>query len=284
MKTKYLYFSCAWLCATLALSQIPNGSFETWTNKDPDNWETSNTNSNSNIVSVTKVGSAKAGSNAMKLSAWAYQGFTFGPIAICPHSNSYFPYAGHPTMITGWYMASLQGGDKMMVSGALRKSHGTIGGGVSYFTTNTSVYQQFQVPISYTSTANSDSATMVVTLFSQSGGGTDLNPASYVIIDDIQFSNGTPNGVSELSKEKKIRLKQDLQTGLLRIEFDLIQSGPVNLFMCDLQGRVVREILSGNQDPGKFRVDHQMDDLPPAMYLLKLETVDGAVTAKVFSY
>src|SRR5262245_58678806 len=121
MKTKYLILACTFLRASIVLAQVPNGSFESWATADPDNWQTSNTTNAGSIISVTKVGSAKAGSNAMKLAAWTYQGFVFGPIAICPKSNSFFQYSGQPGMVTGWYTSNLLGGDKVMISGVLRK-------------------------------------------------------------------------------------------------------------------------------------------------------------------
>src|SRR5262245_56813618 len=132
MKTNYVLIGFTLLRSVLLQAQVPNNSFENWNSTDPDNWQTSNTINGNSIVSVTKVNSAKAGSNAMKLATWSYQGFVFGPVAICPKSNSFFPYSGQPGMITGWYTSNLQGGDKMMISGVLRKNGGTIAGGSTY--------------------------------------------------------------------------------------------------------------------------------------------------------
>jgi hypothetical protein len=281
MKTKYMLLTAACLRTAFIVAQIPNGSFENWTGVDPDSWQTSNTNNGTNMISVTKVSTAKSGANAMKLSTWSSQGFVFAPVAICPHNNAYFKYAGHPTMITGWYMANLQGGDQMVVSGVLRNGHSSIGGCFTTYTNSTNVYQQFQAPITYTGQLNSDSASMIVTIMGANGGGTNLNPASYIVVDDVQFSNGTLTGIEAQGGYLYLGIFHNPQLRSVRVQYQVTNAGQVNVSLYDVEGRLVKNVLTAIQEPGKYRVDEDLSGIGPGIYLLKVESQDGVAAGRV---
>jgi hypothetical protein len=283
MKNNYFFLACCFM-AFKSFAQIPNSSFETWNNPDPANWETSNVNGGS-VINVTQVTNAHAGSKAMRLQAWTYQGYVFSAVAVCPANGNFFPNVGQPLTITGWYISNLLGGDKVMVSAALQKNNTTISGASVTFSNTTSVYQQFSATFVYSNQQNSDSAAVTVGLFASNGGGVGLNPGSYVIVDDLQFGSSLPTGINENGNEKES--ESELLIGLnhsensLKMIYSLPNESNVKIQLQDLTGKVIKDMLTTQQQAGTYRIIESTEGLDSGIYLVKLETGDKILVKKI---
>ncbi len=65
------------------------------------------------------------------------------------------------------------------------------------------------------------------------------------------------------------------------IEFSLPAAGPVHLAVFDLLGRRVRTLLSGNMQPGVYRVTFEAAGLAAGVYVCRLETEGLAASRKM---
>ena len=66
-----------------------------------------------------------------------------------------------------------------------------------------------------------------------------------------------------------------------RIVFTLPQSGEVRLDVYDLQGRHIRQLLTGVQPAGEREVIFEADDLSAGVYFYRLETGQFSATRKM---
>jgi hypothetical protein len=80
---------------------------------------------------------------------------------------------------------------------------------------------------------------------------------------------------------QSLRMSHDRQNEIIRLEYDVAITGTVSLSIRDLQGRLVRNILSAQQEYGTYRIDEEIGSLAPAVYVLKLETPSGAAVVKL---
>jgi len=283
MKNNYFLLACC-IIACKSFAQIPNSGFETWNNPEPANWQTSNNNSGG-VINVTQVTNAHSGSKAMKLQAWSYQGFVFSPVAVCPSNGNFFPYVGQPTTLTGWYISNLMGGDEVTVNGALQKNGSTIGGATITFTNTTSVYQQFSASFFYSDQQNSDNAAVTVGIFTSNDGGVGLNPGSYVIVDDLQFSSGLPTGIeqneNENDKQNELLVNVNASENSLKVIYSISNDSDAKIQLQDITGKVIRTLISIPQQPGTYRIIETMEGLDSGIYLVKLETENKTVVKKV---
>jgi hypothetical protein len=279
MKNNSFFLICC-IVTCKSFAQIPNSSFETWNNPDPVNWETSNNNTGG-VINVTQVNNAHSGSKAMKLQAWTYQGFVFSAVAVCPSNGGFFAYAGQPVTLTGWYISNLLGGDKVSVNAVLQKNNNTTGAATVSFSNTTSVYQQFSTSFIYTNQQNSDSAAVTVGLFTSNGGAVNLNSASYVIVDDLQFSSSLPTGMSQNEKENELLLNLNLSENSLKVFYTLPNEADVKIQLQDITGKVIKNMINIPQQPGTYRIIENVEELDRGIYLVKLETGNKTIIKKV---
>jgi hypothetical protein len=261
-------------------AQIPNAGFETWSGSDPSNWQTSNNNSAS-VINVTQVSPGHSGTNAMKMAAWTYQGFVFSAVATCPATGNFFIYAGHPLSFTGWYKSNLVNGDRVTFNAVLQQNNTSIAAAGFTVTNTTSVFQQFTGSFTYSGSQNSDSAAIAIGLFTSSGGASGLNAASYIIIDDLQFS-ATPAGIHELSAEKEdlLTVAMDL-SGDVRVIYSVTGRNKTKLSLYDITGKMIKVLVDEEQGKGTYRTFVSTEDLTKGLYFIRLESGEYCTARKV---
>lgn len=280
MKKSTFLISISITCGT-CLGQIPNAGFESWGNPDPVGWQTSNNNSG-NVINVTQVSPGHSGSSAMKLAAWSYQGFVLASVATCPAVGDAFPFSGHPLSFTGWYKSNLVGGDEVTITTELQQGGNGIGGTSLTLTNTTNVFQQFSGSLIYSGNQNADSAVIAIGLFTSNGGGVGLNASSYIIVDDLSFSN-VATGITENKADgENSFLKAAMNgTGELRISYQIKTPGKIKLNLFDITGKQVRTLLDLEQQSGIYRIDEPVTGLMNGVYLVRLESENGVLVRKV---
>ncbi len=262
MKTQFIIIVALILLSSLGVAQVPNPSFESWAGGKPTGWSYTNLG---NLTNVTQTNSAHTGSSAVKLDG-------FGGIQ-CPGApNANFPITQVPFALTGWFKSNFTGADYLGVFTSLSKNGAIIGSASLDIYTVTSVYQKFGMIISYSVPGDPDSAYVS---FAISGAN------SSAIVDDVDFDY-YPTGIEMLTsgKVELLKLINNPTQNELRIEYHNEKAGYVKLFLCDLNGKVIKTCLDQYQGSGQFRVDESLESIEEGIYLVRLETSSGFLTQK----
>jgi hypothetical protein len=178
-----------------SFAQIPNGSYENWTNGNPDSW--SPNNFFPDLITVTSTTDAHDGSFALKGEVVSYNGGAVPPNVTPTSSNNLgFSITRHYVDLTGWYKSDLIGSNVGTVAIVIYHSSGlSIGYGFAYLPAAAN-YTRFTIPISYTS--NYPAATAHITFSMADSTGSGFNVGSNFIIDALELEQIT--GVEEMSR------------------------------------------------------------------------------------
>ncbi|MEZ4919825.1 MAG: T9SS type A sorting domain-containing protein [Saprospiraceae bacterium] len=69
---------------------------------------------------------------------------------------------------------------------------------------------------------------------------------------------------------------------MLNIQYDVPQEGVCNMYLRDLNGRMVQHLLSSkNHASGSFQIQADLSDLQAGVYLLTLQSAQGAITQRI---
>ncbi len=276
MKKLLLSFLAAGI--TLYLNaQIPNPDFETWPGTDPAGWVTSNNNAGS-VINVTQSVSAHAGSSAVRMDSWTYMGFQFASAIGSPDVGSFFPYVGQPTCLTGWYISNFVATDNAQLLVDLRQGGSSIAAGGITLNNNTTVYQQFFIPIVYGTVTNSDSAAIAFTV-RDSMGPAFSHAGTYMIIDDIQFTNCSAGIETENTAIKN--LYPNPATEQITFEYLVGSTGRITVELLDLNGKLLSNCYTGDQTPGIYKLNVPVATLAKGSYLIRLTSNEGIRVEKL---
>jgi len=183
LKRTLLLLVCL-LIGTNLFSQIPNGSFENWTNGSPDSWTANNFPPD--LIPVTSTTDAYDGIYAMKGEVVSYNGGAVPP-NVTPSNTSGlgFPINSRYVDLTGMYKSTLIGLDVGTISILIYHSSGlSIGYGFAYLPAAAN-YTRFTIPISYT--ANYPAARAHITFSMVDSTGVGFNVGSNIIIDALEL-------------------------------------------------------------------------------------------------
>lgn len=272
------------ISASLFAQQVPNGGFESWTNMgsydDPTNWITSNNNS-ANVVDVVQSNNAHGGSYAVRINTLNVQNFIIGGVLAAPSVGNFFPISNpNVNAVTGWYISNFVGGDKLKVIAAMRQGSTTVGGNTDYITNNTTVYQQFTFPMTFSQQGVADSSALAFDEVTATGGTTGLNANTYVILDDVDYIITT--GIEDQERTTAIRsIYPNPSSGTTWIEYSVADNTMVTLELCDISGRLIQTLVSQQQIPGNYRVAVDAFTLAHGLYMVRLNTGNTCTSMKL---
>jgi hypothetical protein len=238
---KHLLFSAACFLFTNGLhaQTIPNGDFEAWNPgpgyEDPDQWSTLNPFSVTGLpVTVTKSLNAQSGSYAMHLETKATSTDTIPAIAWLGGAGGRgLPYTQRPGTFNAYVQYYPSSNDSAFIFVEFWKNSGSamiIGTTWMLFTTNVSTYQQFSMPIGWTSSMSPDSVRIVV--FASSGYSP--KPGSILLLDNISFSGSA--GIDDPAGHVSISVFPNPASDAVRFESPETIS---SIELYDLSGRMV---------------------------------------------
>lgn len=168
-----------------SLAQIPNSSFESWTNSVPDDWTTNSLPPT--LLPVSQTTDAHSGTYAVKGQVVNYMGNIIAPI-IFPVAtvNDGFPISQSYLNLSGWYKASMIASDALSIQISLTDaSNSIVAFGFAYLLSNVS-FEEFNTPMSYIS-ANPPVAAKITIAIIDSSTSTG-HVGSNFIVDDLTFS------------------------------------------------------------------------------------------------
>jgi hypothetical protein len=197
MKKQLVLLAISCLCLSVhAQQQLPNGSFENWSqNEDlpydePDTWFGTSVNCMGTpftcSASTLKVTDAHAGSYAAKLVNLANIGIggsMKGQLIYTPDMPGYEVFTSKPKTFNGFYKFTNAGSDEITVSVTLIDAdEQPVAYGETILTETKSAYTQFNLPIQYFSSS------AVTGIYVEIAFNEDADAASTFIVDDLSFT------------------------------------------------------------------------------------------------
>jgi hypothetical protein len=253
MKKLSLLFT-ALVCGTCAFAQIPNNSFETWTDMGtyimPNGWDQLNaTTATTSVFTCEKGMPGAAGPYYIKLTSKTVPGFGVAPgVAVSGQINlttyqpkSGFAYTARPANLTGSWQYMAYGSDQGSVSVLLTKWNTALSkrDTVSYTSQALSgmvmSWSTFTIPLTYMTTATPDSAIIVLA----ASGSTPVN-LSYLYVDNLAFSGTVTNGVTAINSNiADAAIFPNPASNRITVSYNSASAGPVSINIMDLNGRTV---------------------------------------------
>jgi len=268
MKSIYLFFGFLLICI-YAQAQIPNASFENWTDGSPDGWTTNN---NTDYQWITQDNSAHAGTSGAKSSVLNIGVPVISPLALGTNAEGAHTNIA-PEAIHGWYILNSVSGDYMnAVAGMLNSSGGT-GVGDLNITEPSSVYKEFIINMQYLSgVPNGDSIELVFSIFG-AGASYDVHDGSYFVVDDLSYGAQGTTGVNEVGTGYNDAIENIYpapSNGLTNIIYSVSENQKVQVEILNELGQTVKEVLDTDQTPGRYKAQTNNSDLPAGVYFVQL--------------
>lgn len=282
MKTRILLpFAFGVFCAGTSLAQVPNGGFEDWsivdtTYLDPNGWITFN-----DLTSLAgALPSCEQGSPGAVGSYYATVttrntifGLFPGLIISGDTAHAGFPLSSRPAALTGQWQYGIQPLDTGAVIVYLTKWNTTtqhsdsVGGGAAQLLGSHSGWHSMNIPITYISAADPDTAYILV--------ASSLNApveGSFVKVDALAF--GVSTGVAQLDQVPGLRIWPSPAMD----QVNVAAADPISdVNVLDLTGRTVLAKAMGRE-----QATLGIADLPTGRYLMQVHMVDGRCQVRSF--
>jgi len=258
---------------TLAVAQVPNGSFEVWSNDAPSGWATPNA---PNLpLLVTQSANAKTGSFAAKgeVAQWSPD-VVVSPFIQSGDDASGFPYTQRPVKFTGSYTFAPAGNDRFSISVVLMKGDDLVGLAARTFSGATSEYRDFEIPFEYLNNDTPDRCIATVMIIGPELGS-DYHLGSSFLVDDLNFSDSPVAVEEEAVNPVQFNLQQNYPNPFnpsTVISYELPVAGNVTLTVYNSLGETVKTLVNGQMESGIHQVTFNASDLPSGLYLYELKT------------
>lgn len=267
------------LASTAAMAQIPNASFETWTNfgdyQDPAGWASLNilaslTGAEISCEQVTgAVGSYGASVKTVNVpGVGLLPGLLISGDPVAAADG--FPTTLRPQALNGKWKVDVETGDQASVTitfsrwDAVAQEREVIGSGAVVVGTNVAAWTNFSVPITYASSATPDTASIAV--LSSLGAGV---AGSTISVDDLSF--GAAVGIAE-EFAGSVNLWPVPATDVLNLSASAAFR-TVELIAAD--GRLVKQVANVTD-----RLQLEVADLDAGAYVLVARMADGTAFRK----
>ena len=280
-------------------AQIPNASFENWDNSAgynaPVGWDNMNAmTSPMSVYTCMKGTPGNAGTSYLKLVSQTVSGMGVMPgVAVlgvmdmtnmsAPTSMSGVPFTQRPQTLTGMnqYMAS--GTDKGYMSVILTKWNSAMNKRDTIATAWRALFgmqmswSSFQMPLTYTSTANPDSMMMIM-----SASGATPASNSYLYVDTLAFSGSVAGatGITSPSEGQTVmEVYPNPSSTTMTLLFNIQQNITVDIQIVDLTGRIITAIEKHNLIDSMYTIN--TSDFAKGAYFVKVEANGSTLTKKI---
>jgi hypothetical protein len=270
------------LGAQVGFAQIPNNSFENWSNSNgyntPDGWDNLNNLTNNAMVYTCEKGTpGNVGSSYLKLTSKTVSGMGVMPgVAVSGKLNSSnftalsgFPYNQQPTALTGKWQHMIYGADDATHQGFIdvqlthwdipTNSRTVVGSAHKTLSGMAMTWSTFTLPIIYTQTTMPDSAIIVF-----SASGTVPTNLDYLWVDNISFT-GTSTAIHELNTESFMSVYPNPCTDKIAFATDGYNGNHTSVRVCDIAGKELMSLMASSENNLQ---EISVADLPAGMYVL----------------
>jgi hypothetical protein len=227
------------LLPVLAVGQIPNASFENWSNLIPDGWIANV--SPPLLLPVSSTTDAHTGNYAIKGEIVDDLGVAFGPYITPVSSGLGFPVTNNDTAVYGFSKASLIGSNLGLVEVSVYDSlFHLVGSGIT-FITNDSDYSEFYIPVIFSPGTIAYQMSIIIQM-TDTDSTSSFNVGSYFIIDDLSFEHTSTVNIQSPRKDV-YSVSQNPADDYITIHSSDAASKNQFVTICDVAGR---KILSKN--------------------------------------
>ena len=288
-----LYIFFVLLLSINICAQVPNNSFEQWTDGNPDGWSTNNFIVSTNPV--TQSTDAHTGSYAVRGEVVATNTGFLQPLILTGIIGGHgTPISQRYTSLTGYYKFHAVTNENISIVLSPFRNDSIMGVGGSQFFAATE-YTKFTVPIFYSKEGTPDSCQISITIGNNSGA---TNIGSYFVIDDLSYELTTdvnetsdvlptgfsleqnyPNPFNPSTKIKYTIALPNLPQGEASVGTSFMKF--VNLTVYDILGNKVATLVNEEKPAGSYEVEFNVSGLASGMYLYKLQAGDFTETRKM---
>ena len=282
MKKLFTFLTALLLASTSFAQQIPNNDFENWQTKSgfgptgpytyelPQNWEpgfiTGLLSAFGMKPNIGKASPGSSGNYALQLSSTAD---TIGAdiqctIAIPP--GNYMPDGLVGEFKTSGVVTDPNdyGFAFVLMTKWNGTSRDTIGFGTGDLASSPNMFTNFQIPISYATSVQPDSATIYFLYFPEEGN-------TSIQIDGLTFISllGT---AKETAASSRLKLFPNPVTEKTTLTFNAQKAGKGTLIIRDMVGKEVKNLPLTNVNAGANNIPVQTADLKKGIYTITLQT------------
>jgi hypothetical protein len=291
-----IYFSLI-SCIPLFAQQVPNGSIETWTNGEPDQWKTSNQSIPlvGNITTVSKdISNPQSGTSSAKLTVvkttipfvgtYNIPGvLTLGKLNIDIAAQTATvtggtPFTGMPLKLSGYYKYQPVNNDMCVMGWGLTKWNNGIRDTIGYGAIDTNVilnsWTYFEISLKYLMAETPDTMNIII-LNSNPFDGVD-HTGTNMWVDNLSFLYGTV-GIEAItfSKELNIYAEPYARQLVLSSTFAKPENLDIGLFnMAGIETRHWKRTMLKSTE----RLD--LGNLTPGTYVIRISTANRLVDTR----
>jgi hypothetical protein len=256
-----------------AFAQIPNASFENWTNGNPDGWFTSN---NILAINVTQSTTAFNGSSAVRgeVVVIPISGGLMSPILQTGQGAVGFAVSQAYAGVTGNYQFTPVGGDKLALNFHLiagGQSGTPVASGALELNGTSSGWQSFNVPFVEVAPGTPDWCILQILIVGPSGD--DIHQGSVMFIDNLAFSNSTSVTEKNSYNPEVYSLQQNYPNPFnpsTSIQFFLQKASHVKLQVFNVLGKEVATLVNGYKEAGQHVEKFDATALASGVYFYRL--------------
>jgi hypothetical protein len=283
-KMKTFFFSLALMASSsIAIAQIPNAGFETWSNTSgfntPEGWDNLNSmTASSNVYTCTKGTPGSTGSAYLKLVSKAVTGMGVMPgIAVSGMLDmatmkpmSGFPYNARPTSLTGKWQYMATGADQGYIAIYLTRwdagmgMRDTIGKAKKLLPGMAMSWATFTLPVVYSSQDFPDSCQIVF-----SASGNTPVATSYLYIDGLSFT-GVVTANKEVETRSAFKVWPSPVTDKLNFDAQSLQGKATQIRVLNLAGQSIEQVTIPAEGIGSV----DMRQYGKGVYFLEIQTAD----------
>ena len=275
---KHSILTALLILTTPLMAQIPNASFENWTNGEPDGWATSN--SPPNFITVTASTESHSGTKALRGQVITdNNGVLHRPIVFAGSDGGGFSVNQRYSALRGYYRFLPATADQCIITVTMLRNGSQIGNGEFVASHEVQPYTLFVAPITYSSNESPDWVTISITTFCWG-----LAAGTVFYVDDLSFANPTAVAEQIGAIPTSYKLEQNFPNPFnpeTTIQLSLAQGAFVSLRVFDILGKEVARLLNERKEPGTYSVPWDASAMPSGVYYYQLKTEDFTAAKKL---
>ncbi len=244
---------------TQAFSQVPNNSFEQWTNGEPEGWFTNNLVIGNlvNLVTVTQSSDAHSGSSSLRGEVVNYNNGVYASILTAGKFGgaSGFPISQNYASISGYYKLNSVQGDKLAIVLVILSN----GDGIAIGTEElpaASGYTNFSIPINYLASGTADTCLITITFANDTARA--VHAGSVFYIDDLSLSGNATSVKEPANAITSFKLDQNYPNPFnpsTKISWQSPVAGWQSLKVYDILGNEVATLVNEYRPAGNYSIE-----------------------------
>ncbi len=274
---------------TFSQNQIPNADFESWSGGTPTSWDTSNENIlGTDFICVTRdQTNPQSGSSSAKVQSVMHNIFIVGPVTmpgiltlgdvVIDILNATgtvvggVPVSGLPKFLKGYYKYTPVAGDSCIIGIGLSKWNGSSSDTIAYayktFGAQVTTWEEFSIPIEYTTWVEPDSMNIMFVssniMFGSPTGGSTL------WVDNLWLEYSQV-AVNEVGFNRECTVYESSDGNSLLVNTQGVKARKIELF--SLNGTLIQTI----EQPGLDKIALPLNSLTSGLYIVRVLLQDGS--------